>query len=377
MRAILLLATAALATGPLAAQSMAGMQMPGMAMPASPAKPHAATPLKKKAASARKPVAAPPHRHQAHDAMGGMDMAAPQPSPGADSAPADQAMPGMTMPGAQAAQPGHDMQHDMAAMPGMAPSPAAAGTDLPPGDAPPPPVRHDRSADAFYGAPAMAEAEARMMGAHGGSTYHQILFNLAEYQAQRGRNAYRWSGEAWIGGDLDRLVVKSEGEGAFGRSVESADVQALYSRAIDPYWNLQAGLRQAFLPGPNRPYAVLAIEGLAPYWVETEASLFLSSKGDLLARAEAYHDQRITEQLVLQPRAELNFAAQTVRANRIGAGLSDAELGLRLRYEFAREFAPYVGLSWERRVGRTARLERDAGEKAGGIRFVTGLRFWF
>lgn len=262
-------------------------------------------------------------------------------------------------------------------MPGMAAAPSAAGTDLPPGNAPAPPVRHDRSADAFYGSQAMAEAEARMMGAHRGSTYHQLLFNLADYQAHRGRNGYRWSSQAWIGGDLDRLVVKSEGEGAIGRSVENADLQALYSRAIDPYWNVQVGLRQAILPGPNRAYAVLSIEGLAPYWVETEASLFLSSKGDLLARAEAYHDLRITERLVLQPRAELNFAAQTVRENRIGAGLSDTELGLRLRYEIAREFAPYVGLSWERRIGRTARLARDAGEEAGGVRFVTGLRFWF
>lgn len=377
MRVVLLVAATALATGPVAAQSMAGMQMPGMTMPATPAKPRAVPSPKKKAAPARKPAAAPSHHHQAHDAMDGMDMTPAPPSPGAGSAPADQAMPGMTMPGAHAAQPGHDMQHDMADMPGMAASPAATGTDLPPGNAPPPPVRHDRSADAFYSAQAMAEAETRMMGAHGGGIYHQILFNLAEYQVQRGRDFYRWSGEAWIGGDLDRLVFKSEGEGTFGRSVESADIQALYSHAIDPYWNLQAGLRQAFLPGPNRPYAVLAIEGLAPYWIETEASLFLSSKGDLLARAEAFYDQRITERLVLQPRAELNFAAQTVRENRIGAGLSDAELGLRLRYELHREFAPYVGLSWERRVGRTARLARDAGEKADGVRFATGLRFWF
>jgi len=377
MRTALLLAAAALATGPVIAQSMAGMQMPGMTMPATPAKPRAATPPKKKAAPARKPAAAPSHHHQAHGAMDGMNMAAPPASPGSGDAHPDQAMPGMTMSLDQPAQPGHDMQHDMADMPGMAASPTAAGTDLPPGNAPPPLVRHDRSADAFYGAPAMAEAEARMMGAHGGGIYHQILFNLAEYQAQRGRDAYRWSGEAWIGGDLDRLVVKSEGEGAFGRDVENADIQALYSHAIDPYWDLQAGLRQAFQPGPNRPYAVLAIEGVAPYWVETEASLFLSSKGDLLARAEAYYDQRITERLVLQPRAELNFAAQTVRENRIGAGLSDAEFGLRLRYEIRREFAPYVGLSWERRVGSTARLARDAGEKAGGARFVTGLRFWF
>jgi len=145
----------------------------------------------------------------------------------------------------------------------------------------------------------------------------------------------------------------------------------------DRYWNLQAGLRQSFQSGPDRPYAVLSVEGLAPYWFEIEGSLFLSSKGNLLARAEAYYDQRITQRLILQPRVELNFAAQDVRENRIGSGLSDAELGLRLRYEIRREFAPYVGISWERRVGDTARFRRAAGEDAQGTSFVAGIRFWF
>lgn len=281
-----------------------------------------------------------------------------------------QSMPGMDM---SAAQPAH-AGHDMAEMAGMAP--AASGTDLPPGNAPAPPIRHDRSADAFYGAPAMAEAEARAM-AHDGTTYHQILFNLAEYQPHRGGDSYRWDGEAWLGGDLDRLVIKSEGEGSFHAGLDTADVQALYSRAIDPYWNLQAGVRQAFLPGPNRQYAVLGVEGLAPYWLELEGSLFLSSKGDLLARAEAYYDQRITQRLILQPRAELNFAAQDVAENRIGSGLSDVELGLRLRYEIRREFAPYVGISWERRLGDTARLARAAGDDVESTHLVAGVRFWF
>jgi len=223
----------------------------------------------------------------------------------------------------------------------------------------------------------MAEAEARMMGAHGGATYHQILFNLAEYQARRGHNGYRWSGEAWVGGDLDRLVIKSEGEGSFHGRLESGDLQALYSRTIDPYWNLQAGVRQSVGFGPDRPYAVLSIEGLAPYWLEVEGSFFLSSKGDLLGRAEVYYDQRLTQRLILQPRAELNFAAQDVRENRIGGGLSDVELGLRLRYEIRRELAPYVGISWERRVGGTARLARAAGEDAASSSLVAGIRFWF
>lgn len=320
-KAMLLAAVAAMLPAAVTAQAMPGMQMPGMGTDTSP-----------------------PPSPPATEPMSDMDT------------------------------PGHEMPV-MHGMPGMAP--AASGTDLPPGNAPPPPVQHDRSADRFYGATAMSEAEQRAMGDHGGGTFHQILFNLAEYQAHRGSDGYRWSGEAWLGSDLDRVVIKTEGEGAFGGGIDGADVQALYSRAVAPYWNVQAGIRQSFLHGPDRPYAVLSVAGVAPYWFELEGSLFLSSKGDLLARAEAYYDQRITQKLILQPRAELNFAAQHISENRIGSGLSDVELGLRLRYELKREFAPYVGISWDRRVGDTARLTRMAGEPASGTSFVAGVRFWF
>jgi copper resistance protein B len=302
--------------------------------------------------------------------MPGMDMGA---NPAPVAAPGN-SKPDMSMPADSQAH----AEHDMAAMQAMEHMPSAPrGTDLPAGNAPSPLVQHDRSVDRFYGAAAMADAEARMIRAHGGATYYQILFNLAEYQAHRGGDSYRWSGEAWVGGDLHRLVIKSEGEGGFHERLDSADVQALYSRAIDPYWSLQAGVRQAFLPGPNRPYVALSIEGLAPYWFEIEGSLFLSSKGDLLGRGEIYYDQRLTQRLILQPRAELNFAAQDVRENRIGSGLSSAELGLRLRYEIRREFAPYIGVSWERRLGETARLVRAAGDDAESRQFVAGIRFWF
>jgi copper resistance protein B len=223
----------------------------------------------------------------------------------------------------------------------------------------------------------MADAQRALRREHGGGTFRQLLFNLAEYQARKGRDGYRWDGEAWLGGDVDRFVVKSEGSGSFGGDIESAEVQALYSRALDPYWNFQAGVRQDLGPGPRRTYAAIGVEGVAPYWLDLEATLFLSNKGDLIGRIEANYDQRITQDLVLQPRAELNLAAQDVPENAIGAGLSDIELGLRLRYEDAREFAPYVGVSWERKLGATADYARARGERSEGMSFVAGIRTWF
>ena len=236
------------------------------------------------------------------------------------------------------------------------------------GSAPPPPAPTDRAADRFYDPAAMAAANRQTRMEHGGMRFSQILFNLAEVQVRDGRDGYRWDGEGWFGGDIHRLVVKTEGEGTFRDRVGAAEVHALYSRAIDPYWNLQAGVRQDVGGPARRTYAVVGVEGLAPYWFDVEGALFLSDKGELLARTEAWVDQRLTQRAILQPRIEVNFAAQDIADQQIAAGVSNLELGLRLRYEIAREFAPYVGVHWERHYGPAS---------GGGAALALGIRTWF
>ena len=398
LRLLLGAAVALAVAAPASAQmnmNMPGMHMPGMKMPApkkkAPAKKPASAkkkggPAKKKAtakaaAPAKKGAAKKPKPKAASDksSMPGMDM------PGHDMS----TMPGMQMPATppsgqqdMSTMPGMNMPgHDMSAMPGMTmpanPDAEAAGTNLPAGTAPPPPLPTDHAADTAYGAQAMAMGRHHLETFHGGQKIGQLAFNLAEYPVRKGRDGFEWNGQAWYGGDIDRLWVKSEGDGTFGRSVERAEVQALYSHAIGPYFNLQGGLRYDFKPNPSRVYATVGVEGLAPSFFEVEGALFLSNKGELLARAEGYYDQRITQRLILQPRAELSFAAQSSRETGIGSGLSDAELGLRLRYDIRREFAPYVGVQYSRAFGATRRFLRDAGEGPGGWEFVTGIRTWF
>jgi copper resistance protein B len=417
MKLLLLLISAAplaLAT-PAGAQSM--QNMPGMNMPASqPAakrKPAAKPASQAKRTTAARPAARPaPAKRRAptakpkpavHDMSGmgdmpGMDMPASKTPPAVDAhaghdmsnmpgmampEPAggamDHNMPGMTMPAGASGQP---MEHDMSSMPGMAmdgqmAGHGAGGTSLAPGNAPAPLPPSDHYADRVYQNGEMAPSRTMLHNEHGGSTSSMILFNLAEYQVRNGRDGYRWDGEAWFGKDLDRLVVKTEGEGAFREGVDSAEVQALYSRALDPYWNVQAGVRYDFKPNPSRTYATIGIEGVAPYWFETEAAVFLSNKGEVLGRVEGYYDQRLTQRLILQPRIELNLAAQDVPETRIGSGLSNAELGLRLRYEIRREFAPYIGVSYDRKVGQTADYARADGKGVKATSFVIGVRTWF
>ena len=122
---------------------------------------------------------------------------------------------------------------------------------------------------------------------------------------------------------------------------------------------------------------MLGVEGLAPYWIEVDAAAFLSDKGDVTARVEAEHDMRLTQKLILQPRFELDFAAQDIPRQQIGSGLSSAELGLRLRYQIVPRFAPYIGVNYERAFGDTRRFRRLDGENPGGWQYVAGLRTWF
>ena len=249
-----------------------------------------------------------------------------------------------------------------------------AEPDIPATPGPPPPADH--LADRIYDPAAMAAARTLLAEEHGGSAHSKVMANLLEYQAHSGGDGYRWEGEAWYGGDTDRFVARTEGEGDVRHGLERAEVQALYSRAIGPYFDLRAGVRQDFKPG-GRTYLTLGTEGLLPYWFQVGAAAFVSTQGEVLGRVEGRYDLRLTQRLILQPRVELNFAAQDTRATRTGAGLSNAELGLRLRYEIRREFAPYIGVSYERSLGRTADYAREAGERVGGASFVAGVRAWF
>lgn len=360
---------------PVAAQTMDHSSMPGMAMPATPAKP--VQKAKPKPKPKAKPAAAAHAEHGApakpapadapmdHSAMPGMSMPGMS-MPGAAPAQDHSAMPGMPMPNGPAAQ-------DHAAMPGMDMG-AMAQPDIPKSPPPPPPT--DRAADRFYAPAAMDRAVAELRREHGAVITSKVMTNLAEYQARKGADGYRWDGQAWFGGDINRFVLKSEGEGTRGEGVESAELQALYSRAVGVYTDVQVGVRQDFEPR-GRTYATVGFESLFPYWFDVEGAAFVSTKGEVLGRIEGTYDLRLTNRLILQPRAEFNLAAQNTPETRTGSGLSNAELGLRLRYEIRREFAPYVGISWDRKFGKTADYARALGEDVEATSLVFGVRAFF
>lgn len=259
------------------------------------------------------------------------------------------------------------------------PETAADPSPGPTMETPPPPEAGSgppRAADAIWGTEVMQAARAREAGAHGNFPTLWLQADRAEAQLREGGDGYLWDVQGYYGGPTSRFWFKSEGEGSFGEAVEDAEVQALWSRAIGPYWDVQAGVRQD-VGGPDTTHAVIGIQGLAPYMFEVDAALFVSHRGDVTARIEAELDQRITQRLILQSRAELNLAAQDIPRLGIGAGLDKLELGVRLRYEIVREFAPYVGIEQSWRLGGSADYARAAGEDASVTNYVVGIRFWF
>lgn len=218
-----------------------------------------------------------------------------------------------------------------------------------------------------------AAVRQQMTRMHGDSLNSLFIAERLENHSDDGNNNTVWEAQGWVGYDRDKLWLKSEGESDAGES----ELQALYSRAISPFWDLQLGLRHDFGTEQNRDYAVIGLMGLAPYWFELDAAAFFSDEGDASARLEAEYELRFTQRLILQPRMELNYAFSEDLVNGIGKGMSKAHLGLRLRYEFKREIASYIGLAWEKSFGKTANLIRATGMDNEELAFVAGLRVWY
>lgn len=180
----------------------------------------------------------------------------------------------------------------------------------------------------------------------------------------------------WFGRDYDRLVVKADGEYAEGK-FQDARTEVLWSHAVASYWDAQFGIRQDSGTGASRTWIAAGLQGLAPYWFEVDATAYLGTGGRAALRLQAEYALMLTQKLVLVPGTEWNLYSKADTRQGVGNGLSDASLGLRLRYEVTKQFAPYVGVEWNRLFGDTAAMARAAGERTRETRWAAGVRFWF
>lgn len=203
-----------------------------------------------------------------------------------------------------------------------------------------------------------------------------LLIDQFEIRTGDGSSPVAWDAEAWIGKDLNKLWLKTDGEYREDQA-EDVELQILYSRAIAPYWDLQVGWRGDLNPSPERHWLAVDMKGLAPYFFDIDAALFIGDSGRTAARLKAEYELMLTQRLILVPKIELNLYGKDDPATRTGSGLADIEAGLRLRYEIRREFAPYIGLNWTHLYGETADYVREQGEDTDDFRFVLGVHAWF
>ncbi|AVA37673.1 copper resistance protein B (plasmid) [Cupriavidus pauculus] len=206
--------------------------------------------------------------------------------------------------------------------------------------------------------------------------YYQVLFDRLEYVKAPGGSGLAWDMLAWVGRDINRLWVKSEGTRLYSNT-EEARAEALWGHAFAPFWDWQLGVRQDFGNGPSRTWGALGVQGLAPYWFDIEATAYFGSSGRAAARARATYDIRFAQRLLLTPEFEANAYSREDAARGIGSGISEVKLGLRLRYEIHRQFAPYLGVVWGKKLGNTADFARAAGERTTDKQIVAGVRIWF
>lgn len=203
-----------------------------------------------------------------------------------------------------------------------------------------------------------------------------VLLDQFEWVDTEEGSGLSWEGLGWLGTDKQRLWVRTEGKRA-DSEIEDAELQLLYGRPFARWWDWVAGVRHDFKPGPSQTWLAAGVQGLAPYWFESEATFYLGEDGQTSLRLEVEYELLLSQRLVLQPLVELNLFGKDDFERGIGSGLSTVEAGLRLRYEIRREIAPYLGVSWERAYGETADIARLGGEDIDDASLVAGIRLWY
>lgn len=253
---------------------------------------------------------------------------------------------------------------------GQGPMPHMQMGSMQGGSAPP----HARSPDYSDG---LAESSMPGMDMDDKAPVGMLLFDQLEtFHDKDGNNGQAWEMQGWYGNDSNKLWVRSEGDRSHNRIADS-DVEVLWDHTFTAVWDTQLGVRQDVGEGPDRHWAAFGIQGLAPYWVDLEATAYIGQSGRTAARLRAEYELLFTQRLILQSELEVNAYGRSDPARHLGGGVSDTQFGLRLRYEVNRQFAPYVGVVWTRRFGGTADFARDEHQVVFDRQWVAGVRIWF
>ena len=223
--------------------------------------------------------------------------------------------------------------------------------------------------------PMSEERMIELMQMEDNAAFGKVLLERLEWREGEHAHSQDWDLQAFYGTDYNKLWIETEG--ARAKAQEVGRVEALWDRVISSWWSLQAGVRHDFSEGPSRTWAAVGLQGLAPYFFEVDAAIYVGEQGRTALRLEADYELLITQRLILQPSIELTAYGKDDVENGIGSGVSDLEIGFRLRYEIRREIAPYIGIQWERLFGDSADLARRTGDEVEEFSVLAGVRAWF
>ena len=127
-------------------------------------------------------------------------------------------------------------------------------------------------------------------GSHAGGKDDPFLImgklDQLEVRDTEGDDPLVLEGAVWAGYDLNKVWLKADVE-RVDSETEELELQALYGRAIAPFWDIQLGARKDLEPKPSREWGVIALRGLAPYLFDVGASLFIGGAGRTALRLEA------------------------------------------------------------------------------------------
>jgi len=217
------------------------------------------------------------------------------------------------------------------------------------------------------------EAEAEPIDIDSSWKYHVRIGKLERQFSTRDDNDYgEWSGFIVVGKDLNTLWLTTNGSTQQGET-DSAEIRLFYSRTIRPYIGVLLGWRRDFKPEPQRDWLGFGLLAVLPYKVGADASFFMGESGRMAARLESAYQHWFTQKLSLSPDFEANFYSEDDPERDIGSGLSDLDLGLRLRYQIIKGVSPYTGITWQGNFGNTADIIKSKGEDTSDLRLMLGV----
>ena len=191
--------------------------------------------------------------------------------------------------------------------------------------------------------------------------------------------------ESRIGTDENKIFFKLHADRPESEEL-SLEAKLLYSRMISDFWDAQVGmqyrvekvqLNAQYTDTEEHLDAVMGLHGLAPYFFETNAYLYMGADQYVALSLETERDLLLSQKLILKPYLDLSIVLSDESKYAQKTGLSRATAGLEARYEISKKVMPYVDIAYEYSKGHTENLWQSKEPTDQAWSYGAGIRFKF